>query len=437
MMSLLDLPGCVVFECVGVPGSSTPSSRGASAGTRIFSAGGPPQGDHVHTMVAKRKGLNIQFGGGPSMTHWNEAFEEVCSGRLDVAPMFGWSVDLEGVPTAIEDARGAHGSGADHCHARLIASGSWARARWAGPWSTGSVGRASTWPRSPGVPRSAPSSSDRGCTSSTTVAALARGRDVVVVYVYSDEQVREWSSTTAWSRPWSRARRSWSTPRQSAHGRGDRTSGRPVGCRGGGRPGERGPGQVADGTLTLFVGGDDDVVARCRPLFAAYATRGGALRRPRRRPEGEALEQPAVRAHVELAVEAAELCGAFGLDRRARRQDPQLVQRRRATPSSLSPHGIGRGRVEGAGRFVHKDVVARVRRRRRRRPTRGARSRLRRRPGQNPNGLTRARPRFHGIGHPGAGEWEVSAPRARHVEEGLRVCSSRSGCSGRSATCRK
>ncbi|MDA8044528.1 MAG: hypothetical protein M0Z30_04705 [Actinomycetota bacterium] len=60
-------------------------------------------------MVAKRKGLNIQFGGGPSMTHWNQAFEEVCEGRIDVQPMFGRSVPLHEVPTAIDEARDARG----------------------------------------------------------------------------------------------------------------------------------------------------------------------------------------------------------------------------------------------------------------------------------------------------------------------------------------
>jgi threonine dehydrogenase-like Zn-dependent dehydrogenase len=109
MMGLLDTPGCVVFECVGVPGVLDAIIKGCERGTRIFSAGGPPQGDHLHTMVAKRKGLNIQFGGGPSMTHWNEAFEEVCSGRVDVTPMFGHTVDLDGTPQAIDDARDANG----------------------------------------------------------------------------------------------------------------------------------------------------------------------------------------------------------------------------------------------------------------------------------------------------------------------------------------
>lgn len=109
IMGLLDLPRCVVFECVGVPGVLDAIFSGCERGSRIFSAGGPPQGDHLHTMVAKRKGLNVQFGGGPSITHWNEAFEEVCSGRLDVAPMFGYTVGLEGVPAALDAARDATG----------------------------------------------------------------------------------------------------------------------------------------------------------------------------------------------------------------------------------------------------------------------------------------------------------------------------------------
>jgi threonine dehydrogenase-like Zn-dependent dehydrogenase len=109
MMNLLDLPRCVVFECVGIPGVLDAIFKGCERGTRIFSAGGAPEGDHIHTMVAKRKGLNIQFGGGPSMTHWNEAFEEVCSGRINVTPMFGYTVDLAGVPDALDAARQAAG----------------------------------------------------------------------------------------------------------------------------------------------------------------------------------------------------------------------------------------------------------------------------------------------------------------------------------------
>lgn len=109
IMGLLDLPGCVAFECVGLPGVLDTIVRGCERGTRIFSAGGPPQGDHLHTMSAKRKGLNLQFGGGPSMTHWNEAFVEVCAGRLDVTPMFGRTLGLDEVPQALDEARDAAG----------------------------------------------------------------------------------------------------------------------------------------------------------------------------------------------------------------------------------------------------------------------------------------------------------------------------------------
>jgi threonine dehydrogenase-like Zn-dependent dehydrogenase len=108
-MNVVDMAGCVVFECVGVPGVLDSIIRGCERGTRIFSAGGPPAGEHLLTMTAKRKGLSIQFGGGPSLTHWSEAFEAVCSRLLDVTPMVGHIVGLDEVPAALDDARDANG----------------------------------------------------------------------------------------------------------------------------------------------------------------------------------------------------------------------------------------------------------------------------------------------------------------------------------------
>ncbi|MCX5558432.1 zinc-binding dehydrogenase [Streptomyces sp. NBC_00038] len=102
-------PAAVVFECAGVPGVLDSIVMGCERGTRIFSVGGPPEGDHLHTLTAKRKGLNIQFGGGPSMAHWDEAFEAVCSGGLDVGPLLGGTVGLDEVPAALDAARDANG----------------------------------------------------------------------------------------------------------------------------------------------------------------------------------------------------------------------------------------------------------------------------------------------------------------------------------------
>ncbi|MFF3574874.1 zinc-binding dehydrogenase [Nocardia jiangxiensis] len=102
-------PGCVVFECVGVPGVLNSIITGCQRGTRIYSVGGPPGGERLNTLTAKRKGLNIQFGGGPLPTHWDDAFEAVCSGRLDVTPMLGRTVGLDEVPAALDAARDAAG----------------------------------------------------------------------------------------------------------------------------------------------------------------------------------------------------------------------------------------------------------------------------------------------------------------------------------------
>ncbi|WP_436790482.1 zinc-binding dehydrogenase [Yinghuangia sp. YIM S10712] len=109
MPAPLGLPGCVVFECVGVPGVLDAIIKGCERGTRIFSMGGPPEGDHLHTLTAKRKGINIQFGGGPAMEHWDEAFDAVCSGSLDVSPMLGRTVGLDDVAAALDSSRSADG----------------------------------------------------------------------------------------------------------------------------------------------------------------------------------------------------------------------------------------------------------------------------------------------------------------------------------------
>ena len=108
MMAAAGSSACVVFECVGVPGVLDSIVRGCERGTRIMSLGGAPEGDHISTLTAKRKGLNIQFGGGPLPQHWGEAFEAVCTGALDVTPMLGRTVGLDQVPEALDAARDAN-----------------------------------------------------------------------------------------------------------------------------------------------------------------------------------------------------------------------------------------------------------------------------------------------------------------------------------------
>jgi threonine dehydrogenase-like Zn-dependent dehydrogenase len=100
-------PTCVVFECVGLPGVLDEIIVGCERGTRVLAAGGAPQGDFIHTMIAKRKGLNIQFGGGPMPEDFAAALADVCSGAIDVSPIVGRVVGLADTPQAFEDARHA------------------------------------------------------------------------------------------------------------------------------------------------------------------------------------------------------------------------------------------------------------------------------------------------------------------------------------------
>jgi threonine dehydrogenase-like Zn-dependent dehydrogenase len=97
----VNLASCVAFECVGVSGVLDDIVMNCERSTRILSAGGCPEGDHIHSAAAHRKGLNIQFGGGPSVPDWNEALKEVCSGNIDVRPIVGETIGLDAVPDAL------------------------------------------------------------------------------------------------------------------------------------------------------------------------------------------------------------------------------------------------------------------------------------------------------------------------------------------------
>jgi threonine dehydrogenase-like Zn-dependent dehydrogenase len=72
-------------------------------GSRILSAEGPPEKEHLRTKTATRKGLNFQFGGGPKVARGDEAFEAVRRGVVDVRPLVGRLVGLDEVPLGVQD----------------------------------------------------------------------------------------------------------------------------------------------------------------------------------------------------------------------------------------------------------------------------------------------------------------------------------------------
>jgi threonine dehydrogenase-like Zn-dependent dehydrogenase len=101
------LPGpAVVFECVGAAGLI---QKTVEMGTRIYCAGGWYTGDTLDITTATRKGVTIQFGGGPMPQDWYGTLDAIASGSLDPMPSVGRIIGLDEVPAAIDLARRSDG----------------------------------------------------------------------------------------------------------------------------------------------------------------------------------------------------------------------------------------------------------------------------------------------------------------------------------------
>jgi threonine dehydrogenase-like Zn-dependent dehydrogenase len=99
----------VIFECVGAAGLLEHIVEECPAGSRIYAAGGWYTGDSLKVTLATKKGVMIQFGGGPGADAWYGTLEAILAGRLDPRPSIGMVIGLDRVPGAIELARRAQG----------------------------------------------------------------------------------------------------------------------------------------------------------------------------------------------------------------------------------------------------------------------------------------------------------------------------------------
>lgn len=98
-----------VFECVGAAGLMQNLIDSCEPGTRIYAAGGWYTNDTISVTAASKKGLMIQFAGGPRTLDWDRTLEAVCTGTLDPLPSVGRVIGLEDVPAALDEVRQAQG----------------------------------------------------------------------------------------------------------------------------------------------------------------------------------------------------------------------------------------------------------------------------------------------------------------------------------------
>jgi threonine dehydrogenase-like Zn-dependent dehydrogenase len=99
----------VVFECVGAPGLVQQLVETCEMWTRIYVAGAWYTDDTINCTDGARKGVTIQFGGGPLPDDWYGTLDAVVDGRLDPLPSVGRVIGLDDVPAAIDEARRAEG----------------------------------------------------------------------------------------------------------------------------------------------------------------------------------------------------------------------------------------------------------------------------------------------------------------------------------------
>jgi threonine dehydrogenase-like Zn-dependent dehydrogenase len=99
----------VIYECVGAAGLLERIVAECPMGSSIYAAGGWYTGDSLNVTLATKKGVSIQFGGGPGGDAWYGTLDAIVAGRLDPRPCIGMVIGLDGVPEAIELARTAQG----------------------------------------------------------------------------------------------------------------------------------------------------------------------------------------------------------------------------------------------------------------------------------------------------------------------------------------
>jgi threonine dehydrogenase-like Zn-dependent dehydrogenase len=98
---------CVIWECVGAPGVLNGIFTEAPWESRIIVAGQNLDDDIFFTASAHTKGLNVQFGGSPLPSDYQDALTALATGAVDVGPWQTGHVDLDGAVAAFEDSTNA------------------------------------------------------------------------------------------------------------------------------------------------------------------------------------------------------------------------------------------------------------------------------------------------------------------------------------------
>jgi 3-hydroxyisobutyrate dehydrogenase-like beta-hydroxyacid dehydrogenase len=187
----------------------------------------------------------------------------------------------------------------------------------------------------------------------SATADLGRDCEVVLVYMYNDEQVRQ----VVFDGLLAAAMSAGSIV--VVHTTGSPATAQAIaahGCAVVDAPGSGGPIQAAAGALTLFVGGEAEHVDRCRPIFAAYATNVIHFGPVGTGQKVKLLNNLLFGAHVQLALEVARVAESLQIDVAEMAKAFGDSSGASYAVSVLAAMGAER-LLAAAGPFVRKDVT--------------------------------------------------------------------------------
>lgn len=208
------------------------------------------------------------------------------------------------------------------------------------------------------TPEQLSAAKDLGATPTDGLAELAREADAVVVCVFTDEQVRQVCLTDdllgAMPSGSVLVLHTTGSPR-TAEAIADRAGARGVGVID--APVSGGPHDITAGTVTLYIGGDDQAVQQALPLLSSYGDpvlHVGPLGFGQR---VKLINNTLFAAQIGIVAEAVRLAGRLGVDE--------------ATLLSALPHGSGTSRaldsiarvgsaagfIGAVGEFIGKDIA--------------------------------------------------------------------------------
>ncbi|MBB3750646.1 3-hydroxyisobutyrate dehydrogenase-like beta-hydroxyacid dehydrogenase [Mycolicibacterium sp. BK634] len=197
-----------------------------------------------------------------------------------------------------------------------------------------------------------------GAKSTGSLADLARDADAVVVCVFTDEQVRQICLTDDLL----------GTMREGAvlvlHTTGSPRTAEAIAEKAGARgvdvldaPVSGGPHDIAAGTVTLYVGGDEDAVNRVRPLLSSYGDpvlHVGPLGFGQR---VKLINNTLFAAQIGIAAEAVRLAGRLGVDESVLLSALPHGSGASRAVDSIARVGSAAGFISAVGEFIGKDVA--------------------------------------------------------------------------------